>query len=1469
MKHKISKVFLIILIGGGIFFSSFFYVIAYSPYTTHSPLTERAVDLYNQFYSDDSLTSQQKQWIAQGSAQEDSPLTRPLYHFYDPINNKGLSGYQSSKEWARRKDLQASMGIYTWEEAIGAYNRGNYEYAYKTLGHILHLIQDATVPAHTRNDPHPHELYGGADPYEQGVKEFSAPNMAGMNPILYDNLDIYFDMVAQYTNTQFLSKDSLGFYKKPDLVRVDNNYVYARDGRGEYKLLKIRRTGTKLYDSSFEIYADAFSDPLVLRDYWNRLAPTAIENTAGIIKLFKDTVKDLPQQEMQGKSGFWGGLKNAFAKIGNVIASGGRYLYNLSSFVFQRHGLDLETFPVAVLQTGAPSVSGDNTTIGNRQSALEKKAGESFAQQISFLSQDFQTVTDEQAPPTLVEIEQELAEPEQTPTETELQLLPPQVKKSHTVTRVIDGDTIELENGQRVRYIGIDAPELPDGCFAQEAKHQNEQLVLNKQVVLESGPDDKDSYDRLLRYVWDGNNLINKNLVDTGHAYAFDFGFTHKFSSLFEKIENVAKENRYGLWGGTCHPELTKVEEYKKSEEEFSSAVVYPPSLINTNIVINEVSVDGGEFVELYNDSPEITYLSNYYFSYYPSSKVNWNDPYRNKNFPQAFKINPFSFFVVALGGYSGAYDWQAYSSNQLSNSAGTVGLFFGDPESGGQIIDGFGWNEVNLYEGQPYDGELLETASSSRDENHTDTNNNYNDFVLVETPTPGSNYVVVVDDDDQEEDQNDDENEDEQNEEDGDENQNNDEDDEEDEEDNDDGDDDEEEDNDNEEDNEAPSSITNLVAQSGDERGSVKLNWDAVIDNEGVVKYIVKYFGEVIRQDNWDAATEYDQDTTPQTEGGEEILVIDDLVLGNLYYFGIKAEDEAGNQSEISNIATAYPNATPNSLIINEVQVQDSEFIELYNPTEDEIDLSDYYFSYYSSGKVEWGDPYRNKSFSEAENTTIFAGGYYLIGLEGYSTANSNPNADWQPYSSAQLSNSKGTIAMFSEDPKEADSPTPTDAVAWGDDEDVTLKETRTTETPDDNESVNRSSQHWDSDNNFIDFTIGDATPRNSNNEQNSDSFSASPIWSSWQNLYTNSGLSKFTGPTIEPTIIWSEELEAPVSLVEQPVVDSDGNIYVSANEKSYSYSADGEERWSYTDNSYMVLSQDSQKIYLIDNKFTALNSVDGGFISSTNLLGDPANPVVDSDGNIYIVTKSKIYSFSADGNLNWEKDWLIIDWASIFDNGFTASSINDLYDPILYNEKLYVVVKPDSDPVSWHLLEIDTSTGLLNWQTQMEVSAITDVTGSPSVNTDGLLFVGYKQFKNKFGIAAYDLNSEGALQWKKQFASKDIVQPPAIDNDGAVYSYEDGKTIIYRLTVQDEVSMNYLYATEDGITTSIVIDNANNVYFGGEDGLLYSVKSTSTTANPQLNWSYQLGGEIVHIVLGDGVLYAITDELKIYVLE
>ena len=122
------------------------------------------------------------------------------------------------------------------------------------------------------------------------------------------------------------------------------------------------------------------------------------------------------------------------------------------------------------------------------------------------------------------------------------------------VTRVVDGDTIELETGQKVRYIGVNSPESVDPrrsvqCFGKEASDYNKQLVEGKKVKLVKDISEVDKYGRLLRYVYlaDGT-FVNLTLVRNGYARASTFPPDVHFSKLFVAAEREAREEGKGLW---------------------------------------------------------------------------------------------------------------------------------------------------------------------------------------------------------------------------------------------------------------------------------------------------------------------------------------------------------------------------------------------------------------------------------------------------------------------------------------------------------------------------------------------------------------------------------------------------------------------------------------------------------------------------------------------------------------------------------------------------------------------------------------------------------------------------------------------------------------------------------------------------------------------------------------------------------
>lgn len=127
------------------------------------------------------------------------------------------------------------------------------------------------------------------------------------------------------------------------------------------------------------------------------------------------------------------------------------------------------------------------------------------------------------------------------------------------VSKVVDGDTFVLENGQTVRFIGIDTPETVDprrpvGCFGKEASNESKNLLSGKTVILQKDVSQTDKYRRLLRYVFlpldDSQTLfVNDYLVREGFAKVLTYPPDVKYNEQFREAERKAREEKKGLWG--------------------------------------------------------------------------------------------------------------------------------------------------------------------------------------------------------------------------------------------------------------------------------------------------------------------------------------------------------------------------------------------------------------------------------------------------------------------------------------------------------------------------------------------------------------------------------------------------------------------------------------------------------------------------------------------------------------------------------------------------------------------------------------------------------------------------------------------------------------------------------------------------------------------------------------------------------
>ena len=125
--------------------------------------------------------------------------------------------------------------------------------------------------------------------------------------------------------------------------------------------------------------------------------------------------------------------------------------------------------------------------------------------------------------------------------------------KNAVVARVIDGDTIALADGTRVRLVQIDTPEKGDECYGREASELTRRLLPpGTHVRIEKDPalDQEDRFGRKLAYVWKDDEDVNLTLVEEGAAGVWFFdGDRGRYASELLRTAERARADDKGLWG--------------------------------------------------------------------------------------------------------------------------------------------------------------------------------------------------------------------------------------------------------------------------------------------------------------------------------------------------------------------------------------------------------------------------------------------------------------------------------------------------------------------------------------------------------------------------------------------------------------------------------------------------------------------------------------------------------------------------------------------------------------------------------------------------------------------------------------------------------------------------------------------------------------------------------------------------------
>src|SRR3989339_150699 len=201
-KIILISVFLVIIGSAGFLGRAF----SYDSEIAHPNIADLAGQLYHGS-AEEKLTGEEIGWIRQGTIDEDTPI-RWMNHFFDPTTGKGVwYGYtqMNAKKWAQSPSEQEkyTLGDYSWQRAIYDYQHNNKKEALIGLGHVIHLVSDMSVPAHTRNDPHE-----TGDAYEQFVKynwNILAKGLENVETkmVYYNDVNRYFDNLANYSNNNF------------------------------------------------------------------------------------------------------------------------------------------------------------------------------------------------------------------------------------------------------------------------------------------------------------------------------------------------------------------------------------------------------------------------------------------------------------------------------------------------------------------------------------------------------------------------------------------------------------------------------------------------------------------------------------------------------------------------------------------------------------------------------------------------------------------------------------------------------------------------------------------------------------------------------------------------------------------------------------------------------------------------------------------------------------------------------------------------------------------------------------------------------------------------------------------------------------------------------------------------------------------------------------------------------------------
>ncbi|MDP2741381.1 MAG: lamin tail domain-containing protein [bacterium] len=623
----------------------------------------------------------------------------------------------SALNWAHDQNLQTESyqlygGNRTFESAVLFYSEGKENIAYNSLGHILHLIEDMAVPAHTRQDTHADlssldffsrllgkELDRG-EPYERWAENYTAKNSElniadklknNYTPIC-DSLDECLIFSAKYSNYNFFSQDSIfdreyvspkSNYVKNESDQNGKNIIRTYFSKDDYSLAK-----SKIKIDTGTIENISLDYPDIHQVYWDNLSQQAVLAGVEVVKYFQDQTEKVKNKEItieKPQNPNLLALLNSVSVYGEVARTG------------KLLGLAWGDLQAKVKEAGEELVSSVNDFYNRIISFNPAKEFEppTFSIEDTIFSEE--TIFSEKIEPPPGFLPNDNDEPN-------IELISDDIIRD--TIKNVGGPIIDLVNQFGLQEDLDDILEKIDII-----RSEIEKLRKNSEASATGGGDSQNNQQN-------NNNQDDNQQEDEG-------GDNNSVNNNSVAIGNSSVSGGNSSGGGSI-----------------SIPVVYSKILIS-EIQISGLTDEKEEFVELFNPNNEEIILTDWYLQRKTETGSNYSTFVSNNLF-SGKRIGAMGYFLIAREGSSFESFADIITENSLGDSGSSSTLVFKNPNR--EISDKLGFGAPQEYEASPAQkpekGKSLGRKWVLNTEQ--DTDNNLADFE-IQNLTPRARNVTYV----------------------------------------------------------------------------------------------------------------------------------------------------------------------------------------------------------------------------------------------------------------------------------------------------------------------------------------------------------------------------------------------------------------------------------------------------------------------------------------------------------------------------------------------------------------------------------------------------------------------------------------------------------------------------------------------------------------------------------------------------